>query len=218
MTATLRIVNVVINSSTSIDVTFTETLTRNLVPANVSILSQTSNVPDSEVLQVTPNGSVLSIVCQPMTPYAAYFLQFQSTVNNPFISVNGDAKISEDGVSNKLIITGPLPEDNPVNDYLQSFYQNNIYRASDTTTVVNKYIQSIATNFSRVLYDIRQLKNENYLSFTVVDELHTRGTGPFERLYEEAVYDISRVGFTPTDTPVNTSFVFSDFPSYSVIL
>lgn len=218
MTAILRIVNVVINSSTSIDVTFTETLTPNLIPANASILSQTDNVPDSEVLKVAVSGSTLSITCQPLTPYAAYFLQFQSTLSNPFISVNGDAKISEDGVSNRFLITGPLQSDNPVQDYLLSFYQGNIYTASDTTTVVNKYLQSISINFARALYDIRQVKNENYLSFTVVDELHTRGEGPFDRLFEEAAYDIFRVGFGPTASPVNTSFVFTDFPAFPVTL
>lgn len=218
MTAILRIVNVTINSSTSIDVSFTETLTSNLAPANVSILSKTENVPDSEVLKVSVAGSVLSITCQPLTPYAAYFLTFQSTPLHPFISTNGDAKISEDGVSNQMIITGPIPSDNPVNNYLQSFYHNNIYRTDDPTTVINKYIQSIAVNFSRALYDIKQIKNENYLSFTVTDELHTRGDSPFERLYEEAVYDIFRVGFGPTKAPVETSFVFPFFPSYPITL
>src|SRR5574337_1464185 len=218
MTTVLRIVNLEINSSTSIDVTFTETLTAHLVPGNISIISQTDNIPDSEVLQVSVAGSVLSITCQPLTPYAAYYIQFQSTVNNPFTSLNGDAKISEDGVSNKILITGPLPPDNPVYDYLQSFYQNNIYNASDTTTVVNKYLQAISINFARVLYDIRQAKNENYLSYSIVDELHTRGEGPFERLYEEAAYEVFRVGYTPTLSPVNTSFVFDSFPSFPVTL
>jgi len=218
MIATLRVVNNVINSSTSIDVSFTESLTGNLVPANVSILSQTSNVPDSEILQVSVTGNTLSITCQPLTPYADYFLRFQSTQLHPFESLNGDAKISEDGVSNKLIIIGPLPSDNPVNDYLQSFYQNNIYNTSDPTTVVNKYIQSIAINFSRALYDIRQLGNENYLSFTIADELHTKSEVPFERLYEEAAYDVFRVGFGPSAAPVPAAFVFDSFPSYPVTL
>lgn len=214
----LSIINVNVVSSTNIEVQFSETLTPNLVPANVSILSQTLNVVDSQALQLQVTGSVLLITCQPLTPYADYFLQFQSTPNNPFTSVNGDAKISEDGVSNKVVITGPISPDNPVYDYLQSFYRGNIYNATDPSTVVNKYIQSISTNFARALYDIRQVKNENYLSFTVVDEQHTRGTGPFERPYEEAVYDIFRVGFGPTAAPVPTTAPFSQFPSFPVTL
>lgn len=218
MTAILRIVNVVIADSTDISVTFTEALTFNLVASNVSILSQTDDVPDSQVLQVTVNGSTLSITCQPLTPYAAYYLQFQSVTGHPFTSVNGDAQISPDGVSNRYLITGPLPSDNPVMDYLQSFYQNNIYRADDPTTVVNQYLQSIAINFARALYDIRQSKNENYLSFTIIDELHQRGPGPFDRLIEEAAYDIFRVGLGPTAAPVPSSIVFTNFPYYPVTL
>lgn len=218
MTTTLRIVSVRINSSTSIDVSFTDTLTPNLVTANASILSQLDNVPNSEVLEVSVNGKILSITCQPLTPYAAYFLQFQSTTDYPFISLNGTSRISEDGVSNKYLIQGPIQSDNPVQDFLQSFYQNNIYNATDSTTVVSKYLQSISINFARALYDIRQSKNENYLSFTVVDELHNRGDGPFDRLYEEAVYDVFRVGLGPTNSKVATSIVFTDFPSYPVTL
>lgn len=218
MTATLRIVNVVITDSSHISVTFTEALTTNLIPANVSILSQTENVPDSLPLQLSITGSTLSITCQPLTPYAAYYLQFQSVDNYPFISVNGDAKISQDGISNKYLFTGPLPPDNPVMDYLQAYYQNNIYNASDTTTVVNQYLQSISVNFARALYDIRQLENENYLSFTVLDELQERGAGPFDRLNEEGAYDIFRVGFGPTNSPVSSSIVFTNFPDYPVTL
>jgi hypothetical protein len=218
MTATLGIANVSVTASTSIEVTFTQSLTPNLVMANVSILSQTNNVPDSEPLQLQVLGSLLTITCQPLTPYADYFLIFNSTENNPFTSLNGDAILPQDGVSNKVIITGPISPDNPVYDYLQSFYTGNIYNATDPTTVVNSYIQSVSVNFARVLYDIRQLKNENYLSFTVVDELHTRGTGPFERLYNEAAYDIFRVGFGPTQAPANTLAVFASFPDYPVTL
>jgi hypothetical protein len=218
MTAILRIVSVQIVDSTNITVTFTESLTPNLVPANVSILSQTDNVPNSEVIQLSVNGAQLGIICQPLTPYAAYYLQFQSVENFLFESLNGDAVISNDGVSNRYLFTGPLSSDNVVMNYLQSFYQNNIYNASDTTTVVNSYLQSVAVNFSRALYDIRQVKNENYISFTVTDELHARGPGPFDRLFEEAAYDIFRVGFGPTNALVPATMSFANFPTYPITL
>ena len=218
MTAILRIVSVTISDSTQIIVTFTESLTSNLVPANVSILSQTENVPDSQVLLLGVNGPQLTITCQPLTPYAAYFLQFQSVEKYLFESVNGDAVISGGPPANRYLFTGPLSSDNVVMNYLQNFYQNNIYRASDTSTVVNSYLQSVAVNFSRALYDIRQLQNENYLSFTVIDELHARGPGPFDRLFSEAAYDIFRVGFGPTNELVPATFVFANFPYYPITL
>jgi len=218
MTSILRIQNIEITDSSNINVTFTETLTPNLVAANVSILSQTTNVPDSQALSVSVSGNVLYIICQPLTPYAAYFLQFQSTTNNPFISINGNAKISQDNVSNRILITGPLSADNPVLNYLQNFYQNNIYNIRDSSTVISSYMEAIAVNFSRALYDIRQAKNENYLSFTIIDEAHIRGPGPFDRLNEGSAYDIFRVGYGATNSLVSTSFIFPYFPSYPVTL
>jgi hypothetical protein len=218
MTAILRIVNVQVIDSSTIEVTFTESLTRNLVPANVSILSRTANVADSQPQIVTPSGPNLTIICQPLIPFASYSLQFQNTPENPFTSVNGDAKISQDGVSNVFLISGPISPDNPVQQYLTSFYHNNIYDITDTTTVVSQYIQSIAVNFARALYDIRQVKNENYLSFTIIDEQHARGAGPTDRLFEEAVYDVFRVGFSPTNIKVPNAFVFADFPTYPITL
>src|ERR1700722_16017507 len=187
MTAILRITNVVINSSTSINVSFTENLTTTLVPANVSILSQTTGAPDSEVLKVSVLANTLTITCQPLTPYAAYNLQFQSTTSSPFISVNGDAQISQDGVSNVYLILGPAAPDNPVYQYLYNFLQGNIYNLDDPTTVVSSYIQSLANTLSRALYNINQVGNENYLSFTVVDEVQIRGAGPYDRPNEESV-------------------------------
>jgi hypothetical protein len=208
LTAILRILNVEITDSMDLSVTFTENITLNLVPANVSILSQSSNVPDSTVLAVAVNGNALSITCQPLTPYAAYYLQFQSTPLNPFISVNGDAQIAQNGVANRVLITGPIQSDNPVLDYLQNFYSGNIYNIDDPTTLVSSYIQSVAINFAQALYDIGQCKNENYISFVVTDEIKTRGNGPFDRLNEESAYEVTRVGYGPTNYPVPATFVF----------
>src|SRR5579885_872649 len=218
MTQTLRIVNVQITGSSSIDVTFTENLTPNLITANVSILSETPNVPDAQVLQVAVSGAILSITCTPLSEFAAYFLQFQSTPQNPFTSVNGDAKVSEDGVSNKYLIQGPLDADNPVKQFLLSFFNGNIYNTDSDQTLVSRYIQSLATTMTRALYDIRQLKNENYLSFTVSDESKTRGSGPEDRLNEEGAYDIFRVGLAPTGANANTTFSYPYFPDYPVTL
>lgn len=218
MTAILRIINVSIENSSSISVSFTENLTHNLIPDNISILSQLDGVPNSQVLKISVLTNTLNITCQPLTPLTSYFLQFQSTANNPFISVNGDAKISQDGVSNRYLINGPADPSNPITTYLNAFYKDNIYNTTDPTTKVYSYIQGLATNFARALYDIRQTKNENYLSYNIIDEQHTRGTGPFDRLNEEAAYDIFRVGLGKTNTAINTSLAFNDFPFYPISL
>lgn len=215
---TLRIKDVQILNSSNIYVIFTEQLIPYLTTSNVSIISETINVPDSEILSVKVSGDQLSINCQPLTPQASYFIRFQSTDSSQFISVNGTARMVEDDVINRFLITGPLEPDNPVKNYLDSFLHDNIYNIQDDTTVVSSYIKSLSINLAKALYDIRQLKNENYLSFTTLDEQKTRSAGPFDRLNEEGAYEIIRVGRTPTGSNVSNTFSFDVFPKYPVTL
>lgn len=214
----LRILDIEVIDSTDINITFTDTLSPNLVTSNVSILADTPNVPDSEVLSVKISGNTLSVICQPLTPMASYFVQLKSVPFHTFESLHGDAILSEDGVSNKYLITAPLEPNNPIRNYLNAFFQDNIYKNEDDNTIIAKYIQSLSIILSRALYDIRQVKNENYLNFDVIDEQQFRGGGPFDRLNEEAAYEILRVGRTPTGSKVSATFPFDDFPSYPITL
>jgi hypothetical protein len=218
MTQNLRIVNVQIFSSVEVQVTFTESLTPNLVPANVSIISATTNVPNAQVMSLSVNSATLTINSLPMVPFAAYYLQFNSTPTNPFESLNGDAVMLQDGVSNRYLITGPIDPDNPVKDYFTKFFNGNIYSSDVSTSVISQFIDGMSTNLARALYDIRQIQNENYLSFQVVDEQQFRGQGPFDRLYEEGAYEIMRVGLTPTDAAANLLITLADFPSFPITL
>lgn len=214
----LRIINVAILDSSSIDVTFTHTLAPNLVVSNVSIISDTPGVPSSDVLKIKVSSATMSIICQPLTPFASYFIIFKSVSLHPFQSLNGGALLSEDNISNKYLITAPLEADNPVKNYLNTYFNGNIYDHENDNTVIAHFIQAIAVNFSKALYDIRQVKNENYLSFNVIDEPKTRAAGPFDRLNEESAYEILRVGRTPTGASVNIIFPFEVFPSYPITL
>lgn len=214
----LRIISVQINNSSSIDVTFTENLTPNLETANVSIIADTPNVPSSEILGIKILGNILSITCQPLTPLASYFVKFVSTVLHPFISINGNAKISEDGVSNQYLISGPLEPDNVVKNYFLSYFKDNIYDLSDDNNVITKYINALSIVLSRTLHDIGQIKNENYLSFIVNDEPHTRGEGPFDRLNEEGAYEIIRIGRGSSTTNASLIFPVDIFPSFPITL
>lgn len=214
----LRIISTTVTDSSDISVKFTDQLVPNLGISNVSITADTPNVPDSTVLQVTINKDTLSIVCQPLTQFATYFIVFKSTPSSPFISLHGEARLSEDGVSNKVMISGPASPDNPVRDFLGSLLKDNIYDIDDDQNVVAKYIQSLSANLARALYDIRQTKNENYLSLTIADEQQTRGQGPFDRLNEEGAYEIVRVGRGPTNASASTVFQFDAFPSFPITL
>lgn len=215
---TLRILDVKVIDSSNIGITFTEYLTPNLVVSNISIISDTSNYPDSEVLEIKINKNILSVKCQPLTPLGSYFIKLQSVASHRFLSINGNAVIPEDGITNKYLIIAPLEPQNPIQDYLKSYLKAGIYNLDDDNTLVSKYIKALSITLSRALYDIRQLKNENYLSFTVTDESKVRGGGPFDRLSEESAYDVLRVGLGPSHASVANTFLYETFPSYPITL
>src|SRR5690606_24288169 len=112
----------------------------------------------------------------------------------------------------------PLSPDNPVKNYLNSFLRENIYNVDDNTTFVSKYIQLLSTNLARSLYDIRQIKNENYLTFTVENERKIRSEGPFDRLNEEGAYEIIRVGRGASSANARQAFFYTEFPYFPITL
>ena len=214
----LRILDVIISSSNTIAVTFTDNLVNNLVTDNVLIVSETPDVPDSKVLKISVSKNQLNIACQPLTELAAYYLVFKSVPSHPFISVNGTAKISEDGVSNRYFILGPIDPSNPVQLYLTNFLNGGVYNLDGANSVIGNYVRSLSINLAKALYDIRQVKNENYLFIDVVDERKTRGEGPWDRLTEEGAFDIFRVARTPSNTSVSKQISYSDVPDFPITL
>lgn len=215
--ANLHIASITVVDSTDITAVFNEALNPLIDVSNITITAQTPGVPNAAVLIVNIAGATLYIQMQPLTPQAAYFITFQSTSLVKFTSLNGDASIPNDGVSNRQLIMGPPDPADPVIQYLTAFLQNNVYDTS-APSVVSSYIEGIASVFSTALHSIGQSGNENYLSFTVVDEPHTRGAGPFDRLGEESAYEVFRVGTSPTGTTASTTINVPIFPDYPVSL
>jgi hypothetical protein len=207
----LRILRVQVISSSSIEAVFTAPLSTTLITSNVSIIADASNVPNVEVLKISINNDTLTISCKPLTSFATYYILFQSVTGHPFTSLHGDAYLVQDGVANKYLITGPVEEDNPIQTYLKSYLSNNIYDSDNTNTIVGSYIGSLSLILSKALHDIKQSINENYLSFDVVDEIKTRSSGPFDRLNEEAAYEIIRVGRTSSQANAQLSYTNSAF-------
>lgn len=219
MTTNLRIQNVNVVDISDITVTFTSELTPNLITTNVSIIADTPNVPNAVVQQVSVSGANLMIVCSPMTPLAAYYLTFQSVPNHTFESLNGDAVLLQNGVANKQLITAPVGPDNPIFNYFQTWFNGSIYTAlQDPNSVVSQFINAMSTMLARGLYDIGQMASDNYLELDVIDERHVRGGGPFDRLFNEGVYEVTRVGKVPSNQPLSNQFQFANFPDYPVTL
>ena len=214
----IRISQINIVDSRNISVIFTSKLSNYLTTSNVSVYSQTNNVPDPQVLSVSVVGNVLNIKIQPLTPFAAYYIEFNSTASVSFISLNGDAILLEDGVANKQLILGPIEQENVVQDFLVNYLRDNIYNITDNTTLVSRITQGLSVFLSEALYNIRQSRNENYLTNIIVDEQKVRGNGPFDRLNEECAYEVVRVGFNKSNTPVSAIKSIPYFPYYPISL
>lgn len=215
--ANLRIVELKVVDSRTIRVSFTEDLDPFLTTANVTITANTPGVLDGEVLSVSIKDNELTIEMRPLTPFAAYFVEFKGTSTQPFRSLNGTSFILEDGKTNKLLIAGPEEAENPIRDTLTNFIRDSIYNIDNITTI-NKVLNNLSTNISRGLHDIGQAKNDNYLSILIADEEKVRGKGPTDRLNEEGAFEVVRVAKRVTGSTVPGSISFTSFPSDVVTL
>lgn len=189
----LKVLSVEVIDNSNISAKFTEKLSTDINTTNILIKSEMDGIPSPSVLSVEVYGYTLNINIQPITPSCPYSVYFKSSDSAKFESLNGQSILDEYDVSNNKIIIGPIEQDNPSKRYLTNFLQDNIYNVTDTSSNIYKYIQALSYVFSKSFYDIKQLKNDNYISFVVTDELKTRGNGPFDRLNEEGAYEILRV-------------------------
>src|ERR1019366_3642114 len=113
--------------STNISAVFTSTLIDNIGISNISIVSQDPSVPNPTILVVDVAGNTLNIQTQPLTSQAAYLITFISTGTIPFISLNGDAALQQNGVANSTMILGPIEPDNAVKEFLTNYFRDNVY-------------------------------------------------------------------------------------------
>lgn len=215
--ANLRIINFNVSDSRSVQVEFSEKLSEYINTGNVTISPVISSIPTPEVLKVSILGKILNIYTQPLTPYAKYNFKFVSTNSVRFKSQSGTSFLLEDDRNNIVEIVGPEDPANPVRQYLIEQQKDNIYNI-ERGTIVYSSIDADALRLSKALYDVKQLKNENYLSFTVENEPKTRGNGPWDRLNEECAYEVIKVSKNPTNTFQTGLKEYSLFPESIISL
>lgn len=209
--ANLRVTRVRASDIRTIRAEFTDKLDTLIGKANIEINSETFGVPDGQVQTVSVKDRVLTIVVLPLVPVASYAITFKSTDSVKFKNLNGDSFLFEDGKTNVISFLAPEDPANFIRDNLITLLSKNIYNL-DRGTIVRTIIDQIAHNLLRARNDIRQAKNDNYLSILINDERKIRGSGPFDRLNEEGAHKILRVGKTPTNTSLSFSFSFDSFP------
>lgn len=217
MVDNLRVSSITAVSSLEINATFTAPLNPNITVGNIEILSQTPGVPNPEIRKVKVATNSLQISILPLTALAVYTVAFKSTSEVKFNSLNTEALLLEDGIANKQFLIAPVDSTNHAKEYILNYLRENVYNTEDGT-VLSAYINTLSTILSTALYDIRQAKNENYLSITIKDEQKTRSAGAFDRLNEESAYEIIRVGKTPSGSSSILSLDFNEFPTDPVTL
>jgi hypothetical protein len=77
-------------------------------------------------------------------------------------------------------------------DTLSDFYNK------EPGTNLEKLYSALATILSLTDREISALRNDNVLSAVILDEVMSRGVTAFDHLSQEGVFNIERVGFTPT--------------------
>jgi hypothetical protein len=209
--ANLRLIQVKAGDIRTINASFNNTLDPLIGTSNVTVSSLIVGTPDAEIIAVSVSGNKLAITVQPLTPHAAYLVTFKSTQTVIFKSLDGASVLFEDGSTNTAQILGPEDPENPIRNNLVSFLKDNVYNLS-RGTLVRLIIDQLATSYLGARTDIRQSKTDNYLKFQVFDERKVRGSGPFDRLNEEGVFNVVRVGKTPTGDTGKLSFSFDSFP------
>jgi len=207
----LRLTNCEAIDSCTIKATFTENLSNNINIDNVIVTSKGYNIPNAYINKVYINNNTLTIKTSLLTPLSTYQVLFQSTPNNPFISVLGNL-LYEDGVTNVVMIQTHYNPDNFFYDRLVAYLKDTPYD-TEHDGIIKSYIENISSQFFKAYNDIRQSKTDNYLSITVNDELHKRGKGPYDRLLNEGAYEIIRVGLDNSSTAISNTINLTAFPN-----
>lgn len=210
MANNLRALSINAVSNILIKVSFSDALNPNIDVENITIISQTPGAPSPLALKTKVKGKILEITTQPLTSLAGYFIVFNATDDVPFTSLNATSILFEDGVGNKLFFLGPLDSTNIVKEYFFNYLNENIYNIEDGT-VLGSYLNILSTILSTALYDVRQARNENYLSLTITDERKVRTATAFDHLNEEGAYEIIRVGKTETNAVVDMTLSIDEF-------
>lgn len=203
--------------STKIKATFSLNLSPFINTSNVEISSNLATIPNPQVIKVVVKNNTLIITTTPLFPYASYFITFKNSSISTFKSKNNEATLIEDGKNNIVLFLGAEEPENKIRDNLIWELKDDVYNLQ-SKTLVRDILNAIGKEWSKAFNDIRQVKNENYLEKSVVNERKIRGAGPTDRLDEEGAFEVIKVSKNLNGEILNNSINISEFPSYPITL
>lgn len=207
----LKIKNINVINESTILVEFSASLNVFINSSNIEIESNSSSVENPSILKVVVKNNNLTITTSPLQSYSPYFIKFKSSESVSFKSKNGTDFLQEDDFNNVYLILGAEESDNDIRDALIAELDPNIWDPAPGTLIRDVY-NLYAKNFRRARSDIRQAKNENYLSFLVDQERKIRGAGRTDRLNEESAFNIIKVSKFQNNSLFNEKFIYEKFP------
>ena len=209
----LRAKGLTIKTSSSIEVTFTASLDRDIGIANVTINPLGANASGLTVKSVSISGTVMTVSTEPMVPGAQYDMVLASTPTQLFRGARGEVLI-EDGATNHLFFVGKSEDNEVLDAILESFAS--IYNTDDSR--IRDFVEPGALEILANKHAGGEVQSANYVEVTVEDEEMTRGGGPFDRFAHEGVYQLLRVGSAEAGSATQKTLSYTAFPSDPISL
>lgn len=187
---------IAVRSQQIIQLTFSSQPSLFLTKSNFSIVSTFSGVSDLEVLSIDISGFVITLNTRPMFPDNLYLIQLLDVPTQVFEDIN-NVDLSTATDARNIYFVG-VEDVNAVRDQMLQNLPSN-YDTGEQTFVRDVTV-TIANEVNTAGVTLEEIKNDNFISIPVKDELYYRGAGPADRLKNEGVYKVSRVARTITGT------------------
>ena len=212
--ANIRIVRLVVKSSTLIEVTFTDALSPDVGINNITIENVGGTNSDPVILSTVVDSKVFQIYVRPLIARAYYKFTLFSTDDQRVVGAKGEYFI-EDGATNVVFFVGQ-EEENEVRDDIITGLPD-VY-SKEPGTLLYDAIDGGAREILKTKHAIGEVESANYLSIEVTDEEKVRGSSATDRFDNEGVFQVLRVGKTPTGATYKEQIDYTEFPADPVSL
>ncbi len=163
---------------------------------NFAISSTFTGVAALEILSISISDITITITTRPQFPSNLYIINLNDTSTQIFEDIN-HIELQYTNNARQVYFVG-VEDINVIRDTMLQNLPSN-YDTSEQT-LVRDVISTIADELNQASIALQEIKNDNFISIEVKDELYFRGPGPSDRLKNEGVYEIIRVANTVTGT------------------
>lgn len=187
---------ILIRDQQTIQLIFSSPLSIFITKNNFLIMSMFSGVKDLDIISISIEQNTVTINVRPQFPDNLYLITLLDLPTQIFQDINGVALSTLTDARNIYFVG--TQDINLVRDtMLQNLPSNYVV---DQQTLVYDIIATIANELNEASIVLNEIKNDNFISIPIVDELYFRGAGPTDRLKNEGAYDVFRVAKTITST------------------